>query len=86
VIEALKAKNIPAEAFTLNAYAAVQVLKAGIEKAGSPDDATAVATAIKSGDAIDTVIGKLTYGESGDLTSPSFSLYKWEGGQSVAVE
>ncbi|WOS63604.1 ABC transporter substrate-binding protein [Sinorhizobium fredii] len=86
VIEALKAKNIPAEAFTLNAYAAVQVIKAGIEKAGSAEDATAVATAIKSGEEIDTVIGKLTYGETGDLTSPSFSLYKWEAGKSVAAE
>ena len=85
-IEALNAKNIPAEAFTLNAYAAVQVIKAGIEKAGNADDPNAVATAIKSGEAIDTVIGKLTYGETGDLTSPSFSLYKWEAGKSVAVE
>jgi hypothetical protein len=33
----------PAEAFTLNAYAAVEVLKAGIEKAGSAEDAEAVA-------------------------------------------
>lgn len=86
VIKALEAKNIPAEAFTLNAYAAVQVLKAGIEKAGSADDAQAVAKALKSGDPIDTVIGKLTYGASGDLSSPSFTLYKWEGGKSVAVE
>ncbi|MQW86581.1 branched-chain amino acid ABC transporter substrate-binding protein [Sinorhizobium saheli] len=85
-IEALNAKNIPAEAFTLNAYAAVQVIKTGIEKAGNADDPNAVATAIKSGEAIDTVIGKLTYGETGDLTSPSFSLYKWEAGKSVAVE
>ncbi|PYE89944.1 branched-chain amino acid ABC transporter substrate-binding protein [Phyllobacterium leguminum] len=86
VIKALEAKKIPAEAFTLNAYAAVQVLKAGIEKAGSADDAQAVAKALKSGEAVDTVIGKLTYGASGDLSSPSFSLYKWEGGKSVAVE
>ncbi|PRD41604.1 branched chain amino acid ABC transporter substrate-binding protein [Phyllobacterium phragmitis] len=86
VIKALQANNIPAEAFTLNAYAAVQVLKAGIEKAGSADDAQAVATALKSGDAIDTVIGKLTYGENGDLSSPSFVLYKWEDGKSVAVD
>lgn len=85
-VEALKAKNIPAEAFTLNAYAAVQVLKAGIEKAGSAEDATAVAAAIKSGEAIDTVLGKLTYGEAGDLTSQAFSLYKWEGGKSVPAE
>jgi branched-chain amino acid transport system substrate-binding protein len=84
--DALAAKNIPAEAFTLNAYAAVEVLKAGIEKAGSAEDAEAVATALKSGEPVATAIGKLTYGETGDLTSQSFSLYKWEGGKIVPAE
>lgn len=83
---ALAAKNIPAEAFTLNAYAAVEVLAAGIAKAGSTDDAEAVAAALKDGSEIPTAIGKLTYGETGDLTSQSFSLYKWDGGKTVAVE
>lgn len=83
---ALEAKGIPAEAFTLNAYAAVQVLKVGIEKAGSADDADAVAKAVKGGDPIETAIGKLTYGETGDLSSPSFALYKWEGGKILPVE
>lgn len=82
----LEERKIPAEAFTLNAYAAVEVIKAGIEKAGSAEDSEAVITALKSGDAIPTAIGKLTYGETGDLTSQSFSLYKWEGGKIVAAE
>ncbi|MNZ75625.1 hypothetical protein D3C78_941050 [compost metagenome] len=84
--EALKAANIPAEAFTLNAYAAVEVLKAGIEKAGSAKDSEAVATALKSGDAFPTAIGKVTYGENGDLTSQAFSLFKWQDGKIVAAE
>ncbi|HEX8045873.1 branched-chain amino acid ABC transporter substrate-binding protein [Rhizobium sp.] len=85
-VAALKARNIPAEAFTLNAYAAVQVLKAGIEKAGKADDAEAVGAALKTGEPIDTAIGKVTYGETGDLTSQSFSLYKWEAGKIVSAE
>ncbi|KQZ14704.1 amino acid ABC transporter substrate-binding protein [Mesorhizobium sp. Root554] len=85
-VQVLKAKNIPAEAFTLNAYAAVQVIKAGIEKAGKADDATAVAAALKDGQPVETAIGKLTYGETGDLSSPSFSLFKWEDGKIVPVE
>lgn len=85
-VEALKEKGVPPEAFTLNAYAAVQVIKAGIEKAGKADDTAAVAAAIKSGDAIQTAIGKLTYGENGDLSSPSFSLFKWEDGKIVSAE
>jgi branched-chain amino acid transport system substrate-binding protein len=85
-VKVLQAKNIPPEAFTLNAYAAVEVLKAGIEKAGSAEDPAAVAAALKSGEPVATAIGSLTYGESGDLTSPSFSLFKWEDGKIVAVE
>ena len=85
-VKVLTAKGIPAEAFTLNAYAAVEVLKAGIEKAGKADDTEAVTTALKSGEPIATAIGNLTYGETGDLTSPSFSLFKWEGGKIVAAE
>jgi branched-chain amino acid transport system substrate-binding protein len=85
-VKILKDKGIPPEAFTLNAYAAVEVLKAGIEKASSADDTAAVATALKSGEPIPTAIGDLTYDENGDLTSPSFSLFKWEDGKIVAVE
>lgn len=84
--DALAAKGIPAEAFTLNAYAAVEVLAAGITKAGSAEDADAVAAALKSGEAIPTAIGSLTYGETGDLTSPAFSMFKWQDGKIVAVE
>jgi branched-chain amino acid transport system substrate-binding protein len=85
-VKVLQAKNIPPEAFTLNAYAAVEVLKVGIEKAGSAEDPAAVAAALKSGEPIATAIGSLTYGESGDLTSPSFSLFKWQDGKIVAAE
>jgi branched-chain amino acid transport system substrate-binding protein len=85
-IKALGEKNIPAEAFTLNAYAAVEVLKAGIEKAGGADDPEAIATALKDGQPIKTAIGDLTYDDKGDLSSPSFSLYKWEDGKIVAAE
>ncbi|MGB3503560.1 MAG: branched-chain amino acid ABC transporter substrate-binding protein [Mesorhizobium sp.] len=85
-IEALKAKNIPAEAFTLNAYAAVEVIKAAIEKAGNADDGSAAAAAVKDGQPIKTAIGDLTYGETGDLSSPSFSMFKWEDGKIVAAQ
>lgn len=84
--DALAARNIPAEAFTLNAYAAVEVIKAGIEKAKSAEDAQAVADALKTGEPIATAIGKVTYGETGDMTSQSFSLYTWQGGKIVPVE
>lgn len=85
-VAVLKEKGVPPEAFTLNAYAAVQVIKAGIEKVGKADDAMAVAAALKGGEPIQTAIGKLTYSENGDLSSPSFSLFKWDDGKIVSAE
>ncbi len=77
---ALEAKGIPPEAFTMNAYAAIEVIADGIKRAGSADDSAAVAEALKDGKPIKTAIGGLTYGENGDLTSPSFSLFTWDDG------
>ncbi|PWL19408.1 branched chain amino acid ABC transporter substrate-binding protein [Falsochrobactrum shanghaiense] len=85
-VDALTAKNIPVEAFTMNAYAAVQVLKAGMERAGTTEDSAAVAKVLHEGEPIPTVIGELTYGGTGDLTSPSFDVFKWDGGKIVAAE
>lgn len=85
-VAALKAKGIPPEAFTLNAYAAVEVIKAGIERAKKADNAETVAKALKSGEPIATAIGKLSYGKTGDLSSPSFSMFKWDGGKIVSAE
>ena len=48
--------------------------------------AEAVAAALKDGSEIPTAIGKLTYGETGDLTSQSFAVYKWEAAKTVAAE
>lgn len=84
-VAVLKEKGIPPEAFTLNAYAAVEVLKAGIEKAGKADSATAVGTALKSGMQVTTAIGKLSYDKNGDLASPAFAMFKWDNGKIVSV-
>ena len=85
-VAVLNEKGIPPEAFTLNAYAAVEVIKAGIEKAGKDAKADAVAKALKAGLEVKTAIGTLTYGKTGDLSSPSFSMYKWEAGKIVAAD
>jgi len=70
----------------MNAYAAVQVLASGIERAGTTDDSAAVAKALRDGQPIETVIGKLTYGETGDLSSPSFDVFKWSDGKIVGLD
>lgn len=85
-VNALQAQSIPPETFTLNGYAAVQVLAYGIEKAGSADDPEAVAKAVKSGEPIATTLGNITYGDRGDMTSKVFSMYKWHEGKIVSAE
>ncbi|MEO5757218.1 MAG: branched-chain amino acid ABC transporter substrate-binding protein [Mesorhizobium sp.] len=85
-LKILKEKNIPPEAFTLNAYAAVEVLKAGIDRAGTSTDTAAIATALKDGKPIKTAIGELTYSQNGDLSSPRFSLFTWKDGKIVDME
>ena len=67
-------------------WPAVEVIAAGIEKAKSAEDPQAVADALKTGEPIATAIGKVTYGETGDMTSQSFSLYKWDAGKIVPAE
>ncbi|MFC3325122.1 branched-chain amino acid ABC transporter substrate-binding protein [Mesorhizobium cantuariense] len=85
-LKILKEKNIPPEAFTLNSYAAVEVLKFGIEKAGKSASVADVEKALKSGEAIPTAIGELTYDNNGDLSSPSFSLFTWKDGKIVNLQ
>ncbi len=45
-----------------------------------------MAARAEGGRADPTAIGKLTYGENGDLSSPSFSLFKWEDGKIAGLE
>lgn len=85
-VKILKEKNIPPEAFTLNSYAAVEVIKYGIERAGKGASLEDVEKALKSGEAIKTAIGTLAYSANGDLSSPSFSLFTWKDGKIADVE
>jgi len=84
--DALAQAGLPVETFTMNGYAAVQLIAYGIGKVGKTDDPEAVAAAIKTGEVIPTVIGEITYGERGDMTSKVFSLYAWENGEIVSAE
>jgi len=79
-----KAKNIPVEVFTLNGYAAVQVLADGLKRVGNADDPEGVAEVLKSGEPIPTILGDITYGERGDMTSKAFSLFEWKDGTTIA--
>lgn len=65
------------EAYTLYSYAAVQILKAAIEKAGSIE-AQKVADVMYSGETFKTVIGDIAFDKKGDITRPDYVLYTWK--------
>jgi branched-chain amino acid transport system substrate-binding protein len=74
VVKALAAKNIDPAGYVLYAYAAMQVVAAAAADAKSLDPKEVAATA-KSGKAIKTVIGDLTYNEKGDITRLDYVMY-----------
>lgn len=76
LVEAFKSKNQdPSGPFVFPAYAAVQLIAQGIEKAGSSDP-EAVAQALR-GNTFDTAIGSLAFDAKGDLKDFGFEVYEW---------
>lgn len=80
VVKKFAEKKIDPEGFTLYGYAAVQVIKTGIDAAGNADP-QAVADKLHSGITIDTVIGPISYNEKGDITRLDFVLYEMKNGK-----
>ncbi|WP_412058642.1 branched-chain amino acid ABC transporter substrate-binding protein [Bartonella sp. DGB2] len=85
-IKQLAAQSILPETFTVNSYAAVQVLTYGIKKVGSADDPEAVLKAIKTGEPIPTILGDITYDKNGDITSRAFAMAQWHNGEIVPAD
>ena len=76
LVDAFKAKKQdPSGPFVFPAYAAVQVIAEGIEKAGSTDTAK-VAEALRS-NTFDTPTGNLSFDEKGDLKDFNFVVDEW---------
>ncbi|MFD1328772.1 branched-chain amino acid ABC transporter substrate-binding protein [Mycoplana ramosa] len=80
IVEKFRASGFEPEAYTLYAYAAVQVIAEGAKAAGGTD-AQAVAEAIKSKGPFKTAIGELGFDEKGDITRPDYVLYTWKKGE-----
>jgi branched-chain amino acid transport system substrate-binding protein len=79
VVKEFQAKNYDPETYTLYSYAAVQVLKQGIEKAKSTDP-VAVAKALHEGGPFKTVVGDLSFDAKGDVTRADYVVYEWKKG------
>jgi branched-chain amino acid transport system substrate-binding protein len=65
------------EAYTLYTYAALEILKTAIEKAGAADPVK-TAEVMYGGDAFKTVIGDIGFDKKGDITRPDYVLYTWK--------
>jgi branched-chain amino acid transport system substrate-binding protein len=79
LVEKFRAAGFEPEAYTLYAYAAMQVIAGAAAKAGS-NDPQKVAEAIKASGPFSTAIGDLGYDAKGDITRPDYVMYKWGKG------
>jgi branched-chain amino acid transport system substrate-binding protein len=71
------------DTYSLNGYAAMEVLLNGAAKANSLDG-KAVANAIRSLD-FDSLLGHVSYDANGDLKSPTIYIFQVQGGEFVQV-
>jgi branched-chain amino acid transport system substrate-binding protein len=79
VVEEFRKEGFEPEGYTLSTYAAIQVWKAAVEKAGTTDTAKVAETI--HGNTFDTVIGKLSFDPKGDLTSSTYVWYVFQDGK-----
>jgi len=80
VVAAFKAQGFDPEGYTLYTYAAIQIWAQAVAKAGSADPRK-VADALKaSGNAWDSVLGKISFDAKGDVTVPDYVFYLWANG------
>ncbi len=77
IVQEFKSHGIDPEAYTLYAYAAVEVILQAMEKAHSIDPA-AVAQTIHSGMRFSTVLGPLSYDAAGDVRRPDYGIVVWK--------
>ncbi len=71
------AANFKPEAYTLYAYATVQVMAAAAAQSKSTDPKK-MAEAIRGGKPFSTVIGSLSFNKKGDITRPDYTMYTWK--------
>jgi branched-chain amino acid transport system substrate-binding protein len=79
LVEKFRAAGFEPEAYTLYAYAAVQVIAAAAAAAGG-NDPQAVAEATKAKGPFSTAIGELGFDAKGDITRPDYVMYVWKKG------
>ncbi len=78
VVDALEAAGKTAEGYSLYTYGAIQAWADAVTAAGSTDFEPVVAELNKG--EYDTVLGKLSFDDKGDVTLPGYVFYEWKNG------
>lgn len=79
VVKALEDAGKTAEGYALYTYAAIQAF-ADAAKAAGNTEYEAVIAALDKGE-FQTVLGKLSFDEKGDVSLPGYVWYEWKGGK-----
>lgn len=69
--------------FAFYAYAAVQTIAQGLQKAGAADGKK-LADALHAG-TFDTVVGQLQFDKKGDVVKPAYVFYEWKDGKNTQL-
>ena len=79
IVAKFRARNIEPDGYTLNAYAAFQVLEQAAARAKSTNSTEM--QKVMHGGTFDTVVGKITYDAKGDVMNPNFVFFKFSKGE-----
>jgi len=79
LVTAFRNSGFEPEAYTLYAYAAMQIFRQAIEEAG--DDPDAVAAYLKQKGPLNTVLGDIAFDDKGDPKSSHFVINRWYKGR-----
>ncbi|MBT8421248.1 MAG: branched-chain amino acid ABC transporter substrate-binding protein, partial [Gammaproteobacteria bacterium] len=79
VVSRFQAQGYEPEGYTLYTYGTVQVFTQAVERAGSTK-LDGLITELRQG-SFDTVLGKVTFDEKGDVQAPGYVVYEWRDGQ-----
>jgi len=77
VVKKFLAQNFKPEAYTLYAYASMQIIAQAAEKAGSLDPKK-VGEVARSGMVFKTVLGDISFDKKGDRTDADYTMYVWK--------
>lgn len=77
VVKKFLAANFKPEAYTLYAYAVIQVIATAANQAKS-NDPKKIAEVIRGGKPFATVLGSRAFDKKGDVTVPDYTMYTWK--------